>query len=174
MSGALVIAASMPLQAQQPSPEPSGPPVSLDRIRDGLRQEVTRSLLRSTDIPADFKIQILEQQKTDDLLSKMEIGKPGPRPFGGTALWEQNRRLFNPVDNPLIQPYAVFSPAELIDVTYKSLLFHYLGKAALQGAGALRDNMRKSAAQREVDVAIAEFCAQRPDRSDIKLCNPEP
>jgi hypothetical protein len=160
--------------AQEPaSPDAPTLPVSLERIRDGLKQDVTTSILGRADIPPDFKIQILEQQKIDTLLSTIEFGRPGPVPFGGAALYEQQRRAFNPVDRPLMQPYAAFSPGQLVEVSLTTLLFHYLGKAALKGVGTLRDNVRESAAQREVDLAIADFCAKRPDRSDIQLCNPE-
>jgi hypothetical protein len=165
---------SAPAQAPVETAPPEQTTGSLERIRALLKKDPESVLLRQADLPTIYKIQIIEQQKLDELLSKLEIGNPGPRPWGGNALYEQSWRLFNPVDNPLMQPYAVFSPGELVDVSLKTLLFHFLGKGALKGVDALRDKVRESAAQREVDLAIAQFCEKRPDRSDIKLCNPDP
>src|SRR4051812_31337271 len=47
-------------------PSPAGTadlPVSLDHIREGLKKAPPQSLLRDVDIPADFRVQIQEQQR---------------------------------------------------------------------------------------------------------------
>jgi hypothetical protein len=68
--------AAGPVAAQEPARSSSGDtgqsstvdaqggdlPVSLDRIRAGLKRQATDSLLKRTEIPPDFRIQILEQQ----------------------------------------------------------------------------------------------------------------
>src|SRR5262245_231781 len=101
--------------------QPGDLPVSLDRIRAGLKKQATESLLIRTEVPADFRIHILEQQKIDDMLSKLDFKSgTGPTPAGGVYGYEQQRRLFNPVDHPLVQPYAAFSGGELITIAIEN------------------------------------------------------
>lgn len=144
---------------------------SLGRIRTLLEKDPESVLLRQADIPTIYKIQIIEQQKLDDLLSNIELGKPGPIPAGGIRMWDEQRRLFNPVDRPLAQPYAAFSSKELVTLGVEGLLGRYLAAPALKKLGESLRNGRENAARDEVDAAIADFCAKRPDRSDIYLCN---
>ena len=83
-------------------------PVSLERIRAGLKRQATDSILNRVEIPPDFRIQILEQQRIDDMLSKLDFkGLKAPAPPGGLYGYDQQQRLFNPVDHPLSQPYSV-------------------------------------------------------------------
>src|SRR5262245_66411387 len=103
-------------------------PVSLDHIRAGLKRQATDSILKRVEIPPDFRIQILEQQRIDDLLSKLDFKHlKAPAPPGGLYGYDQQRRLFNPVDNPLVQPYAAFSGSELITVAIENLIARYVG-----------------------------------------------
>ena len=146
-------------------------PVSLDRIRAGLKRQVTDSLLKRAEIPPDFRIQILEQQRIDDMLSKLDFkGLNGPAPGGGLYGYEQQQRLFNPVDHPLTQPYAAFSGGELITIAMENLIARYLGGRVVNALTDFDRARAEHAAREEVDKAIADYCAARPDRADIQLC----
>jgi len=146
-------------------------PVSLDHIRAGLKRQATDSILKRIEIPPDFRIQILEQQRIDDMLSKLDFKHlNAPAPAGGLYGYDQQQRLFNSVDNPLVQPYAAFSGGELITVAIENLIARYLG-GRLMNAVSEGDRARaERAARQEVDKAIADYCAARPDRTDIQLC----
>jgi len=150
-------------------------PVSLDHIRAGLKRQATDSILKRIEIPPDFRIQILEQQRIDDMLSKLDFKHlNAPAPAGGLYGYDQQQRLFNPVDNPLVQPYAAFSGGELITVAIENLMARYLG-GRLMNALSEGDRARaERAARQEVDKAIADYCAARPDRTDIQLCSSTP
>jgi hypothetical protein len=149
-------------------------PVSLERIRAGLKRQATESLLIRVEIPPDFRVQILEQQRINDMLSKLDFKhlSGGPVPAGGVYGYEQQRRLFNPVDNPLVQPYAAFSGGELITIALENLIAKYLGGKALNAVSDFERARAERAARQEVDKAIADYCAARPDRAEIQLCGP--
>ena len=53
--------------------QPGDLPVSLDHIRTGLKRQATESILKRVEIPPDFRIQILEQQRIDEMLSKLDF-----------------------------------------------------------------------------------------------------
>jgi hypothetical protein len=144
-------------------------PVSLDHIRDGLKKPADSSLLRGAELPADFRIEIVEQQKIDEILKKLDF-KSGPAPAGGLYGYEQQRRLFNPTDRPLMQPYAAFSGGELITIALENILGRYLGQALASAS----NERAERAAREEVDRNIAAYCASRPDRDDIEICNLPP
>lgn len=152
--------------------EPTGElPVSLERIRAGLRREVRNSLLRRYDIPADFRVHVLEQQKLDDLLSKLDFKSgQGPAPPGGLYGYEQQRRLFNPVDRPLAQPYAAYSPGQFFTIALENILGSYLGGKALQALKDANRERAERAARDQVAYEIAAYCGTRPDRAEIALC----
>jgi hypothetical protein len=146
-------------------------PVSLDRIRAGLKRQATDSILKRVEIPPDFRVQIYEQQRIDDMLSKLDFSHlKAPAPAGGLYGYEQQQRLFNPVDRPLAQPYAAFSGGELITVAIENLIARYLGSRVLNGVSEADRARAERAARKEIDKAIADYCAARPDRNDIQLC----
>ncbi len=185
----LVVAAVLaagPVQAQQAKSSPEGAgksaaedgspstlksdlPVSLDHIREGLKKATDQTLLRMTELPADFRVVILEQQRIDKLMSKLDF-KSGPAPAGGVYAFEQQRRLFNPTDRPLMQPYAAFSAGEFITIALENLIGRYLGGRVLNAVTGAERERAEHAAREEVDRAIAEYCASRPDRLNIQLC----
>ena len=69
-----------------------------------------------------------------------------------------------------MQPYAAFNGGQLITIALESLLGHFLAKPVQDKlTGAVRARSEREA-QAEVDAAIAEYCAQRPDRLDMALC----
>jgi hypothetical protein len=146
-------------------------PVSLDRIRAGLKRQATDSLLRRVEIPPDFRIQVLEQQKINDMLSKLDFKHlSGPAPGGGLYGYEQQQRLFNSVDHPLVQPYAAFSGGELITIAIENLIARYFGGRIVNAISEAERARAERTAREEVDRAIADYCAARPDRTDIQLC----
>ena len=77
-------------------------PVSLDRIREQLNKPA-ESRLRNLDVKPDFTMQIAEQRRIDEIMSKLDF-KSGPAPAGGLYGYEQQRMLFNPTEHPLQQP----------------------------------------------------------------------
>ena len=100
-------------------------PVSLDKIREGLQQTPALSL-RTLDERPIFRVQILERQKIEELLATLNF-KAGPVPAGGIYMQEQQRLMFNPVDRPLMQPYAAFSGGQLLTILIENLVGKYLG-----------------------------------------------
>lgn len=158
-------------QSSKADSEPGDLPVSLDHIRAGLKKQATESILKRVEIPPDFRIQILAQQRIDDMLSKLDFKHlGGPVPPGGVYGYEQQQRLFNSVDHPLVQPYAAFSGGELITVALENLIARYLGGRIVNGITDAERAAAERAARQEVDKAIADYCARRPDRADIQLC----
>ena len=146
-------------------------PVSLDHIRAGLKRQATESILKRVEIPPDFRIQILEQQRIDDMLSKLDFKHlKAPAPPGGLYGYDQQQRLFNPVDHPLVQPYAAFSGGELITVAMENLIARYLGGKVISGLTDAERARAEKAARQEVEREIANYCAARPDRTDLQLC----
>jgi hypothetical protein len=164
--------ASSPQSAGTPAAQapPLDLPVSLDRIRQGLRRAENQRLLRGLTLQADFKMSIEEQDRINRLMSKIEVPKPGPTPGGGWYGYEQQRQLFNPVDRPLQQPYAAFNGGQLVTVALENLIGRYAGKKVVDTVQAVGRNRAETQAREEVERSIAEYCAGRSDRDFIQLC----
>jgi hypothetical protein len=143
-------------------------PVSLERIREGLNKPPDAGL-RNLDVKADFSIQIEEQRHIDEIMSKLDF-KSGPAPAGGLYAYEQQRQLFKPSSRPLQQPYAAYSGGEFFTIAIENLLRVYLGDKLKDGWNARARTRDESQAREEVDQAIADYCAGRPDRYQIQLC----
>ncbi|HUR34908.1 MAG TPA: hypothetical protein VM032_13995 [Vicinamibacterales bacterium] len=154
---------------RSPGPDASDLPVSLGRIREQLKKPAS-SRLKNLDVKPDFSVQVEEQRRIDAILSKIDFTS-GPAPAGGVYGFEQQRRLFNPTDRPLQQPYAAFSGGELITLAIESLIGRYLGGRVLNAVSAAERSRAEALARREVDQAVAEYCAGRADRLEIHLCN---
>jgi hypothetical protein len=120
---------------------------------------------------ADFVVFVQEQAHIDELMKKLDF-KSGPAPGGGLYGYEQQRRLFNPVQRPLQQPYAAYSGGEFITIAIQNLLGRYLGGRLVDAVGTYERSRAEAQAREEVDRAVAEYCAQRSDRYDIELCQP--
>lgn len=169
---------TLPASSTTAAPQPSNAdsqatdlPVSLDHIRAGLKRQVTDSLLKRVEIPPDFRIQILEQQRIDDMLSKLDFGHlKAPAPPGGLYGYDQQQRLFNPVNNPLVQPYAAFNSGQLLTVAAENVIGRYLGGKVISGLTDAERGRAARAARQEVEKEIADYCAARADRTDIALC----
>ncbi|MQA31410.1 MAG: hypothetical protein GEU82_16515 [Luteitalea sp.] len=180
------ILATAPAEAQTPAPPaPSSPetttsppkdvppadlPVSLDHIREALKKPAEPSLLKNAELPADFRVEIVEQRKIDEMLSNLDFGG-GPVPAGGLYSFEQQQRLFRPTDRPLMQPYAAFNGGQFITIALQNLIARYLGGRAIDAVSSAERARAERAAREEVDGAVAKYCASRPDRSEIQLCS---
>src|SRR5437868_2164311 len=156
-----------PASSAEDAPAQADLPVSLDHIREGLKK-TDSPLLRTSELPADFRIEIVEQHKIDELLKKLDF-KGGPAPAGGLYGFDQQRRLFNATDRPLQQPYAAFSGGELITIALENLIGRYLGGRALNAVSSAERSHAEAMARDEVDQAISEYCAGRSDRLDVQL-----
>jgi len=179
---AIAIALAVPASAQQPptatpadgstsAPTQSAAdlPVSLDRIREQLNK-APESRLRNLDVKADFTVQVAEQQRIDEIMSKLNF-KSGPAPAGGLYGYEQQQRLFNPTDRPLQQPYAAFSGGEFATIAIENLIARYLGGHLSSALSSSERARAEAQARGEVEQSIAAYCAARPDRDAIALCN---
>lgn len=145
-----------------------GPSVSLERIREGLSKPPDAGL-KNLDVKADFSIQIEEQRRIDEIMSKLDFTS-GPAPAGGLYAYEQQRQLFKPSSRPLQQPYAAYSGAEFFTIALENLLRVYLGDKLKEGWDARSRTRDEAEAREEVDQAIADYCASRSDRYEIQLC----
>ncbi|MDR1990787.1 MAG: hypothetical protein LBQ09_11230 [Acidobacteriaceae bacterium] len=148
--------------------ETSSDAATLARVRRDLREK--RLTLQTAELPADFRLAIFEQWLVDDMLSKMDFGTPGPVPAGGIYAYEQQRLLFNPINYPLMQPYAAYSGGEFTTIAIENLVGHYLGRSLVAGVAEKRRLQQERAAKEDVAETIADYCAQRPDRDTIAIC----
>jgi hypothetical protein len=165
-----------PAPAPTPAPTDEKPaldfPVSLEKIRDALEHAPATPVITAFSKKPDFRVEIRERRKIDELLSTLNF-KAGPTPAGGIYAYEQNRMVFPPVDNPLAQPYSAFNQGQLLTILVENLVGKYLGERVVGSVTkAMRENA-EAAARREVEEAIAEFCAAKPDKgAGILLCVP--
>ena len=144
-------------------------PVSLDKIRAGLSQPAPAEPLKGlNDPPPTFKVEIQEQQKFDQLVSKLKFDKGGPPVPGGRDAYEQYQRLFPRVDNPLVQPYAAFSTGEMTTLAIEALIEKYLAQKMANVVGtALREQAEREARE-EVARSLSQFQASQPASSSPK------
>jgi len=144
-------------------------PVSLDRIREELAKP-ERPLTIKIDVPADFRSNVTEQQKLDELIKSFDF-RGGPVPSGGLYAYEQQRLVFNPTNNPLAQPYAAFSGGEFLTVAAESLLEHYIGGKAIGALTKAERARAEASARADVLNAIKEYCGAQPERgADQSIC----
>jgi hypothetical protein len=158
--------------AQADSAARSELPVSLDRIRDALARENGRSLLTNVERKADFTVQVEEQARIDEIMARLDFSS-GPAPAGGLYMYEQQQRLFSST-RPLQRPYAAFNGGQLLTIALQNLIGRYVAGQTQKGIAAARQSGAERDAREEVDQAIAEYCASRPDRHVIKLCTDQP
>ena len=146
-------------------------PVSLERIREALTAGTTSKLsLSALEKPPDFKVEVQERRALEEILMTLDF-KAGPAPAGGVYAYEQQRQLFNPVDRPLAQPYAAFSPAEVITIAIENLIGKYLGGRLAETASNAERAKAEAAARRDVAGAIEKYCAADPERAKrLSIC----
>jgi ribosomal protein L12E/L44/L45/RPP1/RPP2 len=154
--------------AQDAKDRESNLPVSLDKIREQLQQ--TPLLTLRIDERPIFRVQILERQKIEELLASMNF-KAGPVPAGGIYMYEQQRLMFNPVDRPLIQPFAAFSGGELLTILVENLVGKYLAGKVVGAVSKAERARAEAAAREEVNAAIAEYCNAQPNGgAGVQIC----
>jgi hypothetical protein len=145
-------------------------PVSLDKIREGLERTPTLSL-RDVDERPTFRVQILERQKIEELLSTLDF-KSGPTPAGGIYWNEVQRQMWPAVENPLRQPYAAYSQGELLTILVENLVGKYLAGKAVEAISSAERRHAEAAARDEVQQAIHDYCAAQPNRgAGIQICS---
>lgn len=145
-------------------------PVSLVRIREGLAAGSSKLSLSALEKPPDFKVEVQERRALEEILATLDF-KTGPAPAGGLYGYEQQRQLFNPVDRPLAQPYAAFSPAEAITIAIENLIGRYLGGRLAEMASNAERAKAEAAARRDVAGAIEQYCAADSDRAKrLSIC----
>jgi ribosomal protein L12E/L44/L45/RPP1/RPP2 len=145
-------------------------PVSLDKIREGLQQMPALSL-RAIDERPTFRVQIRERQKIEELLASLNF-KAGPVPAGGVYMAEQQRLMFNPVDRPLMQPYAAFNTGQLLTILIENLVGKYLGGKAIESVSKMERARAEANAKEEVRAAVAQYCNAQPNLGvGLQICD---
>jgi len=145
-------------------------PVSLDKIKEALQQPPSALTFRTLDETPTFRMQILERQKIEELLSTLNF-KAGPVPGGGVYGFEQQRQMFPAVDNPLRRPYAAFSQGELLTILIENLVGKYLAGKAINAVSAAERARAETAAKEEVRAAVAQYCTAQPNGgAGIQIC----
>ena len=154
----------------EPKNQEPGLPVSVAKIREALAQTPAISL-RTIDERPTFRIQILERQKIEELLASLNF-KAGPVPAGGVYMYEQQRQMFNPVDRPLMQPYAAFNTGQLLTILIENLVGKYLGGKAIDAVSKMERARAEANAREEVRAAVAQYCNAQPNLGvGIQICD---
>jgi hypothetical protein len=145
-------------------------PVSLERIREGLAASPPKLTLSALEKPPDFKVEVQERHFFEEILATLDV-KPGPVPAGGLYMYEQQRQLHNPVDRPLAQPYAAFSPGEFITIAVENLIYKYLGGRIADSVSNAERARAEADARREVSGALEKYCAADSERAKrLSIC----
>ena len=169
LTSSLAAASAFAQETEPPQkPEAAPPvlhlPVSLDRIRNALSQPAPSEPLKGLDVadaPTTFHVDITEQRKIEELMATIKFEKPGPQVAGGAAYYEQFQRLFPPINNPLVQPYAGFSTGEAATLAVEALIEKYVSEKMSHLIGpALREQAEREARE-EVARTIAAYRAGR-------------
>ena len=146
-------------------------PVSIEKIREALEHPQPALSLRTIDERPTFRMQILERQKIEELLASLNF-KAGPVPAGGLYMAEQQRLMFNPVDRPLMQPFAAFNQGELLTILIENLVGKYLGGKAIDAVSKLERARAEANAKEEVRAAVAQYCNAQPNTGiGIQICD---
>ena len=145
-------------------------PVSLDKIKEALQNAPAVPRLKIDDQPT-FRVLIRERQKIEELLASLTF-KQEPTPAGGIYMQEQQRLMFNPVDNPLVQPYAAFNQGELLTILIENLARHYLAGKAADAISKAERAHAEAQARDEVKAAVAEYCNAQPNAGiGLQICS---
>jgi hypothetical protein len=98
--------------------------------------------------------------------------KAGPVPAGGVYMYEQQRLMFNPVDRPLMQPYAAFSQGELLTILIENLVGKYLADRVINSVSKFERARAEANAREEVRAAVAQYCNAQPNAgAGIQICS---
>jgi hypothetical protein len=146
-------------------------PVSLDRIRGALEQAPAVPLLKIDERPT-FRVQILERQRIEELLATLNFKNTTPPPAGGIYMQEQQRLMFNPVDNPLVQPYAAFNQGELLTILIENLVGKYLAGKAIDAVSKTERARAEAQAKEEVRATVSAYCNAQPNAgTGLQICS---
>jgi hypothetical protein len=157
VTGGLVFA-----QQTQTSEAPLNLPVSLDKIREGLAQPPPAEPLKGLNgQQPTFRLEIREQQKFDELVSKLKFDKGGPPVPGGIDAYEQYQRAFPRINNPLAQPYAGFSTGEIMTLSVEALIEKYVASKMVHMIGDTLRAQAEREAREEVARSLAQFWASQ-------------
>jgi hypothetical protein len=181
------ILTASPASAQTPAPPSPGSesssarkdgqlnlPVSIEKIREALDHPQPALSLRTIDERPTFRLQILERQKIEELLASLNF-KAGPVPAGGLYMAEQQRLMFNPVDRPLMQPYAAFGPGELLTILVENLVGKYLAGKTGAAISKFERARAEANAREEVRAAVGQYCNAQPNAgTGIQICDTAP
>jgi|SRR6185436_18279455 len=149
----------------------SAPAASLDRIRERLTQPAP--LAQSLEKRPTFHVEVEREKSLQELLAELDFDlKSNPAPAGGLYMYEQQRRMFDPIHNPLMQPYAAFSGGEFLTLAIEGLIQKYLGGKLLSSLTSSERERETAAARAEVAAAISNYCAALPaGGAGIGLCS---
>ena len=169
-------AAAMPASPSQDAPpssaQPLRLPVSLDKIRKALTQ-TGRPVLKLDEQPV-FRVEIVERQKIEALIKTLNFNS-GPTVPGGLYGYEQQQRLFPAVNYPGMQPYAAFTPGEMMQVSATTLLQNYLTGKIMHGISNARNAKAQQSARDDVRRAIVDYCTAQPHGgAGIQICDNPP
>jgi hypothetical protein len=118
-----------------------------------------------------FRIQIRERQHIEELLATLNF-KSGPTPAGGVRMQEQQRVVFNPVDHPLMQPYAAFGQGQLLTILIENLVRHYLADKVGEAISKSERARAEAQARDEVRAAVGEYCNAQPNLgAGLQICS---
>jgi len=145
-------------------------PVSLDKIKEKLQQSEGVPVLKIDERPT-FRVQIRERQHIEELLATLNF-KTGPTPAGGVYMQEQQRVVFNPVDKPLMQPYAAFGQGQLLTILIENLVRHYLADKIGNAISKAERARAEAQARDEVRAAVGEYCNAQPNLgAGLQICS---
>jgi hypothetical protein len=87
-------------------------------------------------------------------------------------MYEQQRQMFNPVDRPLMQPYAAFGPGQLLTILIENLVGKYLGNKIGDAVSAADRKRAEAAAREEVNAAVSHYCNAQPNAgAGLQICS---
>ncbi len=159
--------------AHADGPVPFNLPISLDKIRQALSKPAEPLKgVNITDQPT-FHVDITEQQKFEEMLSKIHFETGGPQVVGGNYAYEEQRRLFPPIANPLVQPYAAFKTGELATIAVEGLVEKFVAEPLAHSLSALIREKVEREAREEVARALAEYWAARAGATRISANSAE-
>ena len=175
----LVLLAAVPARAQQETtvtsqekpqdtptqPAPLNLPISLDKIREGLSQPAPAEPLKGLG-PGEqptFRVSISEQQKFEQMLSRIKWDPPGPQVAGGIYAYEQQERIFPRINNPRVQPYGAFTTGEVATLAVEALIEKYVAEKMKNVVGtALREQAEREARAEVARSLAAYWSSQTP------------
>ncbi len=171
VSGQPAPASSSGAAASNPQDAPQfSLPVSVERIREALARSPDRPLFDAQYPEPDFRVEIDEWRRMQDILESLDF-RTGPPPPGGLYGYEQQRLTNDALRRPLSQPYAAFNGGELITLAIQSVAIKYLGGKALDAVSNAQRARAERIAREQVTRAIVQYCAAQPDGgADITIC----